>query len=138
MQSGQGADEVFAGYHWYQTAVEPSTGDGIDDYGRVFFDRTPDEIAAVVSRPVAPRRRRLDASSCASSSATSGVDAVVERALRLDTEVMLVEDPVKRVDNTTMAWGLEARVPFLDHELVELAFALPDRAEDRPRAARAC
>ncbi|MYT24204.1 N-acetylglutaminylglutamine amidotransferase, partial [Streptomyces sp. SID7760] len=32
---------------------------------------------------------------------------------------------VKRVDNMTMAWGLEARVPFLDHELVELAAALP-------------
>jgi len=45
--------------------------------------------------------------------------------LRLDTHVMLVEDPVKRVDNTTMAWGLEARVPFLDHELVELAAACP-------------
>ena len=30
---------------------------------------------------------------------------------------MLVDDPVKRVDNMTMAWGLEARVPFLDHEL---------------------
>lgn len=38
---------------------------------------------------------------------------------------MLVEDPVKRVDNMTMAWGLEARVPFLDHELVELAAACP-------------
>jgi asparagine synthase (glutamine-hydrolysing) len=38
---------------------------------------------------------------------------------------MLVEDPVKRVDNMTMAWGLEARVPFLDHELVELAGACP-------------
>ncbi|MDX6639337.1 MAG: hypothetical protein QOF12_348, partial [Solirubrobacteraceae bacterium] len=32
---------------------------------------------------------------------------------------------VKRVDNMTMAWGLEARVPFLDHELVELAAACP-------------
>ena len=39
---------------------------------------------------------------------------------------MLVEDPVKRVDNMTMAFGLEARVPFLDHELVELAVACPD------------
>jgi asparagine synthase (glutamine-hydrolysing) len=38
---------------------------------------------------------------------------------------MLVDDPVKRVDNTTMAWGLEGRVPFLDHELVELAAACP-------------
>jgi asparagine synthase (glutamine-hydrolysing) len=38
---------------------------------------------------------------------------------------MLVDDPVKRVDNMTMAWGLEARVPFLDHELVELAARVP-------------
>jgi len=39
--------------------------------------------------------------------------------------VMLVDDPVKRVDNMTMAWSLEARVPFLDHELVELAGQIP-------------
>ena len=51
---------------------------------------------------------------------------------------MLVDDPVKRVDNMTMAWGLEARVPFLDHELVELAAALPARAQAGARAARAC
>ena len=38
---------------------------------------------------------------------------------------MLVDDPVKRVDNMTMAWGLEARVPFLDHEVVELAARIP-------------
>ncbi len=50
---------------------------------------------------------------------------MVDRALRLDTQVMLVDDPVKRVDNMTMAHGLEARVPFLDHELVELAASCP-------------
>jgi asparagine synthase (glutamine-hydrolysing) len=38
---------------------------------------------------------------------------------------MLVDDPVKRVDNMTMAWGLEARVPFLDHELTDLAARIP-------------
>jgi asparagine synthase (glutamine-hydrolysing) len=38
---------------------------------------------------------------------------------------MLVDDPVKRVDNMTMAWGLEARTPFLDHEVVELSAACP-------------
>ena len=48
-------------------------------------------------------------------------------------QIMLVDDPVKRVDNMTMAWGLEARVPFLDHELVELAARLPARAEARRR-----
>ena len=51
---------------------------------------------------------------------------------------MLVDDPVKRVDNMTMAWGLEARVPFLDHELVELAAACPPGAEAGAAAARAC
>ena len=38
---------------------------------------------------------------------------------------MLTDDPVKRVDNMTMAWGLEARVPFLDQDLVELAAQCP-------------
>jgi asparagine synthase (glutamine-hydrolysing) len=36
-----------------------------------------------------------------------------------------VDDPVKRVDNMTMAWGLEARVPFLDHQLVALTAQCP-------------
>ncbi len=49
----------------------------------------------------------------------------MDQALQLDTEVMMVDDPVKRVDSMTMAWGLEARVPFLDHELVELAARIP-------------
>src|SRR3982751_3844348 len=49
----------------------------------------------------------------------------VDKALQLDTDIMLVDDPVKRVDNMTMAWGLEGRVPFLDHEVVELAARVP-------------
>jgi asparagine synthase (glutamine-hydrolysing) len=50
---------------------------------------------------------------------------------------MLVDDPVKRVDNMTMAWGLEGRVPFLDHELVELAATCPPSSRRRTTA-RAC
>jgi asparagine synthase (glutamine-hydrolysing) len=38
---------------------------------------------------------------------------------------MHAPDPLKRVDNMTMAWGLEARVPFQDHELGELAARIP-------------
>src|SRR5690606_14429147 len=33
--------------------------------------------------------------------------------------------PVKRVDNMTMAFGIEARTPLLDQELVELAARIP-------------
>src|SRR5690606_2880191 len=61
--------------------------------------------------------------------AAPGADTPADRALRLDTEIMLVDDPVKRVDNMTMAWGLEARVPFLDHDLVELSAACPPEAK---------
>ena len=57
--------------------------------------------------------------------ARPGAEDPVDKALRLDSTVMLVDDPVKRVDNQTMAWGLEARVPFLDHDLVELANRVP-------------
>jgi asparagine synthase (glutamine-hydrolysing) len=59
--------------------------------------------------------------------AMPGAAAPVDRALRLDSTVMLVDDPVKRVDNMTMAWGLEARTPFLDHRLAELSARIPGR-----------
>ncbi len=49
----------------------------------------------------------------------------MDAVLRMDVTTLIVDDPVKRVDNMTMAWGLEARVPFLDHELVELAARCP-------------
>src|SRR5690606_1180707 len=64
--------------------------------------------------------------------AQPGADDPIDKALRLDSTVMLVDDPVKRVDNMTMAWGLEARVPFLDHELVELASRIPGEFKTRP------
>ncbi len=38
---------------------------------------------------------------------------------------LIVDDPVKRVDNMTMAWGLEARIPFMDTDLVEWALSIP-------------
>jgi asparagine synthase (glutamine-hydrolysing) len=126
VQSGQGADEVFGGYHWYPplTDVSPSS-DGVDVYRRVFFDRNHEELSALLE----PGWAMEDASSRFVSShfAKPGADSAIDRAMRLDTTVMLVDDPVKRVDNMTMAFGLEARVPFLDHELVELAARIPAR-----------
>jgi asparagine synthase (glutamine-hydrolysing) len=125
VQSGQGADEVFAGYHWYPPMLTVPEGDlGLDAYAAAFFDRDHAEMAEVVGPDY-----RVDADhSRAIAEAhfrTAGAATPADRALRLDTTVMLVEDPVKRVDNMTMAWGLEARVPFLDHELVELAATCP-------------
>jgi len=123
VQSGQGADEVFAGYHWYQK-LAGATGDAVDEYASVFFDRDHAAVAEAVNPehlPGSDVSREL----VATHFARPGASTTLDRALRIDAHVMLVDDPVKRVDNTTMAWGLEARVPFLDHELVELAAACP-------------
>jgi len=54
-----------------------------------------------------------------------GATTFLDRVLRMDVTTLIVDDPVKRVDNMTMAWGLEARVPFLDHHVVELAARMP-------------
>ena len=112
VQSGQGADEVFAGYHWYQT-MAAAPGDGLDDYGGVFFDRTHDEVNAAVSPEYVLDRDVSRAFveewwAAAPGAEVENGQAPLRRALRLDTRVMLVEDPVKRVDNMTMAFGLEA------------------------------
>ncbi len=123
VQSGQGADEVFGGYHWYPRLA--GSADPVGDYLAAFRDRDYDEYL----RTVNPAWHGVDASAAfvsASFNAPGAADPV-DKALRLDTTIMLVDDPVKRVDNMTMAFGLEARVPFLDHELVELAARIPAR-----------
>jgi asparagine synthase (glutamine-hydrolysing) len=121
VQSGQGADEIFAGYHWYPKVA--SSNDPAADYARAFFDRDYERYRAHVTEEYAGAdharafvEEHFD---------MPGAPDAVDKALRLDSTVMLVDDPVKRVDNMTMAHSLEARVPFLDHELVELAARIP-------------
>lgn len=121
VQSGQGADEIFAGYHWYPPMMQ--SNDALGDYAGAFFDRDHEELAQALE----PEHVGDDWSRAfvGDRFAMPDADRPIDKALRLDTTVMLVDDPVKRVDNMTMAWGLEARVPFLDHELVELAARVP-------------
>jgi asparagine synthase (glutamine-hydrolysing) len=121
VQSGQGADEIFGGYHWYQALT--AANDAASAYADVYFDHEHDEL----NEAIAPRLMSGDYSRAFVDDffATTGAATPVDKALQLDTEVMLVDDPVKRVDNMTMAWGLEARVPFLDHDVVELAARIP-------------
>jgi asparagine synthase (glutamine-hydrolysing) len=125
VQSGQGADEVFAGYHWYPPMADATSLEGsVASYRKAFFDRDSAGVGALVT-PVYLAEGDPSGQFVTEHFARAGAATGVDRALRLDTTVMLVDDPVKRVDNMTMAWGLEGRVPFLDHELVELAATCP-------------
>ncbi|MGI9003162.1 MAG: N-acetylglutaminylglutamine amidotransferase [Pseudonocardia sp.] len=124
VQSGQGADEVFAGYSWYPPLAGVPRERGVAAYAAAFTDRPHADLADILE-PEWLGDHDPSRAFVAEHFGAPGADETLDAALRLDSTVMLVEDPVKRVDNMTMAWGLEARVPFLDHELVDLAAACP-------------
>jgi len=123
VQSGQGADEVFGGYFWYPQMVADGEGSEIERFARHYFDRPHHELLAAI----APQLHGRDYTSelIADHFAATAADTFLDRILQLDVTTLIVDDPVKRVDNMTMAWGLEARVPFLDQQLVELAMQAP-------------
>jgi len=136
VQSGQGADEVFAGYHWYppmQALTERLGSDAsrdalveqaVDAYHAAFFDRPHAQMADLL-RPEHRVAEDVSRAFVERHFAREGARTATDMALRLDSQIMLVDDPVKRVDNMTMAAGLEARVPFLDHEVLEVAARVP-------------
>lgn len=56
--------------------------------------------------------------------ATSGA-AIVDKMLEVDVATYLAGDLIPKIDIATMAHALEARSPFLDHELMQLAASIP-------------
>jgi asparagine synthase (glutamine-hydrolysing) len=125
VQSGQGADEILAGYDWYPPLATVAREQTTEVYAKVFFDRDHSDVLAIYSPEYAIAAEDPSREFVGAHQSAPGADTAVDAALRLDTQVMLVDDPVKRVDSMTMAWGLEARVPFLDHDFVELAATCP-------------
>ena len=124
VQSGQGADELFAGYSYHQAAAGVAHTEALDVFTEVFRDRSHAAVTAMLSEE---RTTGHDASSelLERRIEAGDTDTALDAVLHLDTHTLMVDDPVKRVDNMSMAWGLEARVPFLDHDLVELAAKCP-------------
>lgn len=130
VMSGQGADEVFGGYFWYNQMAEAAQGidtslpeNALQAFAPYYFDRSHEEWLEVIN----PEYHVDDVTSAYIGDCLTeeGADTFLDQVLRLDTTTLIVDDPVKRVDNMTMAWGLEARVPFLDHKLLEIAMAAP-------------
>ncbi len=120
--AGQGADEVFGGYFWYPK-MDAAEGDALDKFRNHYFDRDHAEYLETVSE--AYRTTDVTSELVAAELSKPHADEFLDQVLRFDVSTLVVDDPVKRMDNQSMAWGLEARVPFLDHELVELAAKMP-------------
>ena len=108
VQSGQGADEVFGGYFWYPL-MQAETGSDLERFRKHYFDRSHQEFLDTVM----PEHHGIDHTSALIQKMLGqpGADSFLDQVLRLDVTTLIVDDPVKRVDNMTMAWGLEARVP---------------------------
>lgn len=122
VQSGQGADEVFAGYFWYPR-MHAAKGSDIERFRPFYFDRDHQEYLQMVT----PEYAGPDYTSALVEARLGSVNSsdYLNKVLHFDVTTLIVDDPVKRVDNMTMAWGLEARVPFLDQHLVELVARMP-------------
>ena len=120
--SGQGADEAFAGYFWYPRMAKEH-GDEIESFSKHYVDRPHDEYLQTVM-PIYQGENHTH-KWLSKEFLKPGADSFIDKVFRTDMTRLIVDDPVKRVDNMTMALGLEARVPFMDTELVEWALKIP-------------
>jgi asparagine synthase (glutamine-hydrolysing) len=108
VQSGQGADEILGGYDWYPPLAQVPRADALGAYASVFFDR-PDSAVRRLVDPGHLTAGNPSLDFVREHFAVPGAQESVDAALRIDSTVMLVDDPVKRVDNMTMAWGPGSR-----------------------------
>lgn len=147
--TGEGADEFFGGYPRYRLAALleslGSAGRGLGGLlarlvpwrpasrvGKVLdaLHHGPEAAIAQVSRHVA----EVDVAKVLAIDPSAGLsfrqapevdgDGFIADMLTFDQRNYLLPILI-RLDKASMAWGLEARVPFLDHRLLELAATVP-------------
>jgi asparagine synthase (glutamine-hydrolysing) len=159
MLDGQGADEVLGGYHGYLATVAAGmVADGRAlAYARLALDHrrrlgtwpVPAAMAATLLpgplRGLAVRLAEADNAPAASipgvaDTMYSGLRGAVDASDPLPTDMQALlrhqvaaalPSLLRYEDRNSMAHSIEARVPFLDHRLVEYAFALPADAKVR-------
>lgn len=120
--SGQGADEAFAGYFWYPR-MQAEAGSEVERFSKHYVDRPYEEYLQTVNNKY--HTGNHTETWLNKEFSKTNTDEFMDKVFRTDITRLIVDDPVKRVDNMTMAWGLEARVPFMDYKLVEHALSMP-------------
>lgn len=128
--TGDGGDEAFAGYPRHRAnrlasrRPEPdsqSTAQRHLAWTATFDDRLKGALYGADLRAVFDPRRLADTT----AALTRGAVDALDQGLAIDTRSYLPGDLLAKLDTASMAHGLEARAPFLDHRLVELAARLP-------------
>ncbi len=152
--SGDGGDELFAGYNWYDWMLKYAAFNRIPQNVRrllsdmsnsiplhfkgkhfigvlkleefdTFFERT-----SLFSNS---ELKLLLKNECSGnfyqqykSNYYNSGDSLLKRLTRTDFSYYLPDDVLTKVDRASMANSLEARVPLLDHKICEFAFSLCD------------
>jgi asparagine synthase (glutamine-hydrolysing) len=117
--SGEGGDEIFAGYGRYRSAMRPWWLGGKVMRSRGNFDR----VSVLRSHPAHWRDGMLAAEAHASRPGRTRLMVAQE----IDMTDWLPNDLLLKIDRGLMAHAVEGRTPFLDKGVAEAAFRLPDR-----------
>ena len=135
--TGEGGDEVFAGYgryrrtplqRWLQNLVAPGSG-GFRTRGQWDRRRTDRAFGTELKAAADARREPF----ITAWQATPGVWSNIARCQYADFCTWLPDDLLVKADRVLMAFGVEARVPFLDHRVVEFGLGLADGLKVRGR-----
>ncbi|MBI3432364.1 MAG: asparagine synthase (glutamine-hydrolyzing) [Hydrogenophilales bacterium] len=127
--SGEGGDEVFAGYGRYRAPWIRRTLAALRAPGSGGF-RTKGIFAGIPHALFKPQlaeaihgwRQPFQQA----WQRTPKQWTRLQRMQYVDIETWLPDDLLVKADRMLMAWGIEGRVPFLDHRVVEFGLALPD------------
>jgi asparagine synthase (glutamine-hydrolysing) len=162
--SGEGADELFAGYDYYdryatmsgrfrmsieglrRRVAESSGAAGIVDRIRKHTYRSavssyphvlPGLICDLLVKDLPSDRTTAELQAEVERGLVGGSRARgLDRALLADTGGWLPDNLLMKVDRMSMAHSLEVRVPFLDYRLVELAARIPAKMKRRDRTGK--
>jgi asparagine synthase (glutamine-hydrolysing) len=132
--AGDGGDEVFAGYRWYENPLEcvfpgrmqmlqrrlglTPRGNPLTTWFHRLCQLDTDAQHALLCRPGSFSHRTL-----MERFFRTDVPTVTGLQL-LDLQTFMVDDILQKVDHASMACGVEVRVPFLDRSVVETAFSV--------------
>ncbi|MEZ5996899.1 MAG: asparagine synthase (glutamine-hydrolyzing) [Hyphomonadaceae bacterium] len=117
--TGEGGDELFAGYGRYRRALRPAWLGG-----RVAEPQCDAALGETATGSLRDWR--------AAATAPAGL-TTLQQAQFADIATWLPNDLLLKLDRCLMAHGLEGRTPFLDPEVAAFAFHLPDGLKTRGR-----
>jgi asparagine synthase (glutamine-hydrolysing) len=118
--SGEGADELFGGYFFFLTQ-DPGLP-LVEFPWAPYFKEVSQLLAPGIERET--RFREKVSTTLAEMMNRFNTGDPLNKILYLFLKLYLLE-MLERQDKTSMAWGMESRVPFLDHRLVEFVAAMP-------------